>query len=90
MDERAIAPDQADAKVCLWQQFRGGVAEATLIKEEEVEAGEVRRDQGKLLAQRTLRQAQRRADGEPVRLNVKEHERAVVTPTGEIETGDQG
>ncbi len=45
--ERAIAADQADADVrrCLRQQFRGGVAEAALIEDEEVEAGEVRGDQ---------------------------------------------
>ena len=60
--ERAIAADQADADVrrCFRQQFRGGVAEAALIEDEEVEAGEVRGDQGELLAQRSLRQAQRR------------------------------
>ena len=70
------------------QQFRSGVAEAALIEDEEVEAGEVRCDQGELLAQRSLRQAQRSADGEPVRLDVEEHERAVVATTGEIEAGD--
>ena len=88
--ERAIAADQADAYVrrCLWQQFCRGVAEAALIEDEEVEAGEVRCDQGELLAQRRLRQAQRRADGEPVSLDVEEHERAVVAPAGEIEAGD--
>ena len=66
--ERAIAADQADADVrrCLRQQFRGGIAEAALIEDEEVEPGEVRCDQGELLAQRCLRQAQCRADGEPV------------------------
>ena len=73
---------------CLWQQFRSGVAEAALIEDEEVEAGEVRCDQGELLAQRRLRQAQRSADGEPVGLDVEEHERAVVGPTGKIEAGD--
>ena len=70
------------------QQFRGGVAEAALIKDEEVEAGEVRCDQGELLAQRRLRQAQRRTDGEPVGLDVEEHERAVVGSASEIEAGD--
>ena len=89
--ERAIAADEADADVrrCLRQQFRSGIAEAALIKDEEVEAGEVRCDQGELLAQRSLRQAQRRADGEPAGLDVEEHERAVVTTTGEIETGNE-
>ena len=45
--ERAIAADQADADVrrCFRQQFRGGVAEAALIEDEEVEPGEVRCDQ---------------------------------------------
>ncbi len=88
--ERAIAADQADADVrrCFRQQFRSGVAEAALIEDEEVEAGEVRCDQGELLAQRSLRQAQRGADGEPVGLDVEEHERAVVAPAGEIEAGD--
>ena len=59
--ERAIAGDQANADVrrCLRQQFRGGVAEAALIEDEEVEPGEVRCDQGELLAQWRLRQAQR-------------------------------
>ena len=71
------------------QQFRSGVAEAALIEDEEVEAGEVRCDQGELLAQRSLRQAQRRADGEPAGLDVEEHERAVVAPAGEIETGNE-
>ena len=87
--ERAIAADQADADVRrrFRQQFGGGVAEAALIEDEEVEAGEVRCDQGELLAQRRLRQAQRRRDGEPVGLDVEEHERAVVTTAGEIETG---
>jgi len=32
-------------------EFRSGIAEATLIKDKEVEAGEVRCDQGELLAQ---------------------------------------
>ena len=88
--ERAIAANQADADVrrCLRQQFCGSIAEAALIEDEEVEAGEVRCDQGELLAQRRLRQAQRRTDGEPVRLDVEEHERAEVAPTGKIEAGD--
>ena len=53
-------PIEADADVrrCLRQQFRSGVAEAALIEDEEVEPGEVRCDQGELLAQRRLRQAQ--------------------------------
>ena len=46
------------------------------------------RDQAELLAQRSLRQAQRRADGEPVGLDVEEHEGAVVASTGKIEAGD--
>ena len=71
------------------QQFRSGVAKATLIEDEEVDAGEARRDQGELLAQRRLRQAQRGADGEPVGPNVEEHERAVVAAAGEIETSDE-
>ena len=89
--ERSIAADQADADVrrCFRQQFCSGVAEAALIEDEEVEPGEVRRDQGELLAQRSLRQAQRGADGEPVGLDVEEHERAVVAPAGEIEAGDE-
>ena len=41
----------------LRQQFCGGVAEATLIEDEEVEPREVRRDQGELLSQGRLRQA---------------------------------
>ena len=49
----------------------------------------MRRDQAELLAQRRLRQAQRRADGEPVGLDVEEHKRAVVTSAGEIETSDE-
>ena len=67
--ERAIAADQADADVrrCSRQQFRGGVAEAALIEDEEVEAGEVRCDKGELLAQGRLRQAQCSRDGEPVK-----------------------
>ena len=88
--ERAIAADQADADMrrCFRQQFCGGIAEAALIEDEEVEPGEVRCDQGELLAQRSLRQAQRSSDGEPVSLDVEEHERAVVTSAGEIEAGD--
>jgi len=89
--EWAIAADEADAHVRrrFRQQFRGGVAEAALIEDEEVEAGEVWCDQGELLSQRSLRQAQRRADGEPVSLGVEEQERAVVAPAGEIEAGDK-
>ena len=59
-----------------------------MIKDQEVEAGEVWCDERELLAQRHLRQAQRGADGEPVWLNVKEHKRAVVATAGEIQTGD--
>ena len=89
--ERAIAADEADADMrrCFRQQFRRGVAKAALIEDEEVEAGEVWCDQGELLSQRSLRQAQRRTDDEPVRLGVEEHERAVVAPTGEIEAGNE-
>ena len=88
--EWAIAADQADADMrrCLWQQFRSGVAEAALIKDQEVEPGEVRFDQGELLGQRPLRQAQRGADGKSVGPGVEEHERAKVAPTGKIEAGD--
>ena len=88
--ERAIAADQADAEVrrCLRQQLRGGVAEAALIEDEEVEPGEVRCDQGELLAQRRLRQAQCSRDGEPADHTCKEHQRAKVAPTGKIETGN--
>ena len=77
---RAITADETDAHVrrCLRQHFRSGVAEAALIEDEEVEACEVRRDQGELLAQRSLRQAQRSSDGEPIGLHVEEHERTVV------------
>ena len=77
--ERAIAADEADADMrrCFRQQFRSGVAKATLIEDEEVEAGEVWCDQSELLSQRSLRQAQRRTDDEPVRLGVQEHERAM-------------
>ena len=70
---------------CFRQQFRGGVAEAALIENEEVEPSEVRCDQGELLAQRRLRQAQCRRDGEPAAHTVEEHERAVVATTGKIE-----
>jgi hypothetical protein len=89
--ERAIAADQADADVrrCFREKLRSGIAEAALIEDEEVEPGEVRRDQAELLAQRGLRQAHRRADGEPVGLNVEEHERAVIAPAGEVKTGNQ-
>ncbi len=92
--ERAIAADQADAHVrrCLRQQLCSGVAEAALIEDEEVEPGEVWCNQGELLAQRSLRQAQCSRDSEPVRRGVEEHEGAVVTPAGEVEacntTGD--
>ena len=64
-------------------------ADAALIENEEVEAGEERCDQGELLPQWSLRQAQRRADGEPAGRNVEEHEGAMVGATGEIETGDE-
>ena len=88
--EWAIAADQANADVrrCFRQQFRGDITEATLIKDQEVEAGEVRCDEGELLTQWRLRQAQCSLDGEPVGLDVEEHERAVVATTSEIETGD--
>jgi hypothetical protein len=88
--EWAIARDEADADV-RWrfrQQLCSGVAKAALIEDEEVEAGEVRCDQGELLPQQSLRQAQRGADDEPVRLGVEEHERAKVAPTGKIEAGN--
>jgi hypothetical protein len=90
--ERSIAADQADTDTTwfLGEEFCSGVAEATLIEDEEVEPGEVRGDQGELLAQRCLRQAQRGADGEPVSLDVEEHERTVVAAAGEIEAGDAG
>ena len=83
-------PIEADADVrrCFRQQFRGGIAEAALIEDEEVEPGEVRCDQGELLAQWRLRQAQCSADAKPVGLDVEEHERAVVASTGEIEAGN--
>jgi hypothetical protein len=88
--KRSIAADQTDAHVrwCFRQQFCRGVAETALIEDEEVEPSEVRCDQGELLAQRSLRQAQRRTYDEPVRLGVQEHERAKVAPTGKIEAGD--
>jgi hypothetical protein len=88
--ERATATGQADADVrrCSRQQFRSGIAEAALIKHEEVDAGEVRRDQAELLAQRRLRQAQRRAEDEPAGRDLEEHKRAVVTSTGEVEAGN--
>jgi hypothetical protein len=60
---------------------------AALIEEEEVEAGDVRGDQGELLAQWRLRQAQCSRDGEPIRRGVEEHEGAVVTAAGEIKAG---
>ena len=89
--ERAIAADEADAHVrrCLRQQLGSGVAKATLIKDQDVEACEVRCDEGELLAQRRLRQAYCSRDGESVRCDVEEHERAVVAPAGKIETGDE-
>jgi hypothetical protein len=90
-DERSIAADQADTNAS-WvfrQQFCSGVAEAALIEDEEVEPGEVRRDQRELFAQRSLRQAKRRTDGEPAGLVREEHERAVVGATGEIKAGDR-
>ena len=71
------------------QQFRRRIAEAALIEDEEVEPGEVRCDESELLSQRSLRQAQRGADGEPVSLDVEEHEGAVVAPAGEIKAGNQ-
>src|SRR5215204_405125 len=83
--KRAIAADEADAHVrwCFRQQFCRGVAETALIEDEEVEPSEVRCDQGELLAQRSLRQAQRRTYDEPVRLGVQEHERAKVASYGQ-------
>ena len=89
--ERAIAADEADAHVqrCFRQQLCSGVAQAALIEEEEVEPCEVWCDQGELLAQRCLRQPQCSRDGEPVSLDVGEHEGAVVAPAGEIEAGDE-
>ena len=51
-----------------------------MIKDQYVDPGEARCAQGELLAQRRLRQAQRGADGEPVALDVEEHERTVVAP----------
>jgi hypothetical protein len=88
--KRAIAANQADTDVrrCLWQQFCGSIAEAALIEDEEVEPREVWCDQGELLTQWRLRQAQCGGDGEPGSLDVEEHERAVVTSAGEVETGD--
>ena len=65
-----------------------GVAEAALIEDEEVEPGEVWSDQGELLPQGGLRQAQRSRDGEPVRRGVEEHEGAVIAPACQIEAGD--
>jgi hypothetical protein len=81
-----IAGEEADADMrrCFRHQF-GDIAEAALIEDEEVEPTEVRCDQGKLLAQRCLRQAQRSSDSEPVSLDVEEHEGAVVAPACEIE-----
>jgi len=74
---------------CFRQQFRRGVAKATLIKNQEVEPGEVRCDQSELLSQWRLRQAQRRRDGEPIGCDVEEHDGAVVASTGEIKSGDR-
>ena len=73
---------------CFRQQFRRGVAEAALIKDQEVEAGEVRCDQGELLSQGRLRQAQRSRDSEPIGLHVEEQERAMVATTSEIEASN--
>jgi hypothetical protein len=89
--ERAIPADEADANVRrgFRQHFAGSVAEAALIEDEEVEAGEVRRDQRELFAQGSLRQAQRGVDGEPVSLDVEEHEGAVVAPAGEVKSRDE-
>ena len=89
--EWAIARDEADADMrrCFRQQLGSGVAEATLIEDEEVDAGEVRCDQSELLAQRRLRQSQCSRDGEPAAHTVEEHERAMVAPAGEIEAGDE-
>ena len=87
--ERSIAADQADAYVrwCLWQQLGSDVAQAALIEDEEVEPGEARCDQGELLAQWRLRQAQCSRDGEPTGFDVEEHEGAVVAPACDIEAG---
>jgi hypothetical protein len=89
--ERSITGDQASADVrrCFRQQFSGDIAEAALVEDEEVEAGEVRFKEGELLTQGSLRQAQRRTDGEPIGLGVEEHKRAVVAPAGEIKAGDR-
>jgi hypothetical protein len=65
------------------------IAEAALIEKEEVEPGEVRRDQGELLAQRRLRQAQCSRDGEPIGCDAEEHDGAVIAPAGEIKAGDE-
>jgi hypothetical protein len=88
--EWAIAGDQADADVrrCFREKLRGSVAEAALIEDQEVEPSKVRGDQAELLAQRSLRQAQRRADGEPISLDIEEYERAVIATAGEVKTGD--
>jgi hypothetical protein len=89
--EWALAADEADTDMRRGgrQQFRGGVAEAALVENEEVEPSEVRRNQSELLAQRSLRKAHCCSDGEPVRLDVEEHERAVVASAREIEAGNQ-
>jgi hypothetical protein len=70
------------------QQLDADVAKPTLIKGKKVETGKVWSDERELFAQGSLRQAQRCADCEAVWLDVEEHERAVVTAAGEIETGN--
>ena len=89
--EWAIAAEETNANVrwCLREKLCSGVADAALIEDEEIEPGEVRCDQGELLPQGCLRQAQRRTDGEPAGFDVEEHERAVVGATGEIKSGDR-
>ena len=49
----------------------------------------MRGDQGELLAQRRLGQAQRSSDCEPVGRDIEQHERAVIATAGEIEAGDE-
>ena len=56
---------------------------------EEVEPGEVRCDESELLAQGSLGQTTRCADGEPVGRDVENHQRAVITPKGKGEAGNQ-
>jgi len=89
--ERSIAAEETNANVrwCLREKLCSGVAEAALIEDEEIEPGEVRCDQGELLPQGRLRQAQCSRDGEPVGLDVEEHDGAVVAPAGEIKAGDR-